>query len=220
MPECTCGAKMDTMDMYLAHQRVAHGSPAGKNYRVDRANEGSTQSNGTTLVTDVEPDSNSGTVNSSAPSAGSDETAPTHRDRARHFHVNPPCDGCGHMVCTYNCICAKCDEQQPLQAQLSDQPGRKFDAGKPRTDLLPVRPMLEEAKVLAHGAAKYGDRNWEAGFNWSRAYGALLRHLFAFWQGEDNDTESGLPHLAHARCCLDFLMEFSTTHKEYDDRPK
>lgn len=104
--------------------------------------------------------------------------------------------------------------------QLKLQSGTKYDGTKPRTDLLPVYPMIEEAKVLAYGAEKYNARNWEAGFDWSRAYGALLRHLFAFWQGEDIDPESGLHHLAHARCELDFLFEFTRTHKEFDDRPQ
>lgn len=105
------------------------------------------------------------------------------------------------------------------KAQQTVQPGTKYDGSKPRVDLLPIYPILEEAKVLTYGAAKYDARNWEKGFDWSRAYGALLRHLFAFWQGEDIDPESGLHHLAHAACELDFLFEFTRTHKEFDDRP-
>lgn len=109
---------------------------------------------------------------------------------------------------------------EQIEQQLKTQPGTKYDGEKPRVDLLPVYPLLEEAKVLTYGAAKYNARNWEKGFDWSRAYGALLRHLFAFWQGEDIDPESGLHHLAHAKCELDFLFEFTRTHPEFDDRPK
>ena len=38
--------------------------------------------------------------------------------------------------------------------------------------------------------------------------------------GEDKDPESGLSHLAHAACCIMFLLEFEKTHPELDDRYK
>lgn len=97
--------------------------------------------------------------------------------------------------------------------------GIKNDAEKPRTDLLPVRPLLKIAKVLTFGAKKYTDRNWEEGFKYGRVYGAALRHLFAWWQGENIDTETGLSHLAHAACCILFLLEFEESGAGIDDRP-
>ena len=99
--------------------------------------------------------------------------------------------------------------------------GVKHDGEKVRTDLVPVRPVLDVAAVLTYGAAKYDDRNWETGIMWGRLYGAALRHLFAWWGGEDMDPESGLPHLAHATCCLMFLMEYRHTMPAtvWDDRP-
>lgn len=97
--------------------------------------------------------------------------------------------------------------------------GIKHDDDKPRTDLLPVRPLLDIANVLAFGAHKYSDRNWEKGFTYSRVYGALLRHVFAWWGGEDVDKETEMSHLAHAGCCLLFLLEFLHTNAGTDDRP-
>lgn len=97
--------------------------------------------------------------------------------------------------------------------------GKKFDDGKIRVELLPIRPQLAEAEVLTFGAKKYDDRNWEKGILWSRCYGAALRHLFAWWGGQDNDPETGLSHLAHARCCISFLLEYLETHRELDNRP-
>ena len=35
---------------------------------------------------------------------------------------------------------------------------------------------------------------------------AAFRHLIAYSQGEVNDKESGLPHLAHLGCCVLFLL--------------
>ena len=98
--------------------------------------------------------------------------------------------------------------------------GIKHDQEKIRTDLLPVRPIEEICKVLTYGATKYKDRNWEQGLLYSRCYGAALRHLFSWWSGEDNDKETKLSHLAHAGCCILFLLELMETHKELDNRPK
>lgn len=78
------------------------------------------------------------------------------------------------------------------------------------------------ADVLTLGAAKYGDRNWEEGMAWGRVYAAALRHLNAFWAGEECDAEDGLPHLAHALTEVMFLLRYSVDgrYKRYDNRPK
>lgn len=81
--------------------------------------------------------------------------------------------------------------------------GVKYDQGKPRTDLLPWDALLSAAEVLAYGAGKYGDRNWEKGLDEGRLVGAMLRHLAADQMGEKVDPESGLPHFGHMLCsCL------------------
>jgi hypothetical protein len=97
---------------------------------------------------------------------------------------------------------------------------KKTDTGKPQFELLPFELLTDVNKVLQHGAVKYGINNWRKreGFKLSRCYNALLRHMFAFWRGEDNDPETGISHLAHAMCNLIFLM-YHRTEKEADDRP-
>jgi hypothetical protein len=92
------------------------------------------------------------------------------------------------------------------------------NASKPRLDLLPPAAMEAIADGLAFGASKYGANNWCRGARWGRYYAALLRHLWAWWRGEDNDSESGLSHLAHAGCCLMFLMEYQRNGWGSDDR--
>lgn len=87
--------------------------------------------------------------------------------------------------------------------------GKKFDEGKPRYDLLAPELLEEVSKVLAFGAQKYGDRNWEKGMDWHRPFGALMRHSWAWWKGEELDQESGLSHLSHAACNLMFLLAYS-----------
>ena len=102
------------------------------------------------------------------------------------------------------------------------QPGfaPKFDSTKVRVDLLPIDPMMQVANVFGFGAKKYFANSYRQGETvaWSRTYGSILRHLFAFWQGEDTDPESGLPHLAHAGTQLFILMEHTAHNKDKDDR--
>lgn len=107
----------------------------------------------------------------------------------------------------------------PLIAPLIVQ-GYKYDGNKLRYDLVPPEALEEIVKVLTFGAAKYTDRNWEKGINYGRVYGALMRHMQAFWRGEDIDPESGLSHLSHAGCCLFFLLTYDRRGMvEFDDRP-
>ena len=101
---------------------------------------------------------------------------------------------------------------------LRDEPGVKDDKSKHRYDLLPVRPLEDLVTVLTYGANKYGDRNYEKGMSWSRPFAACMRHLWKWWSGENIDSESGLPHLAHAAASIFFLMEFSHTAAGTDNR--
>ena len=87
-----------------------------------------------------------------------------------------------------------------------------------RHDLIPEGALAEVAKIYGFGAKKYSNHNWRKGYNWGYSYGALRRHLRAFWEGEDDDPESGLPHLAHAAWHCLALLTFMKEHPEKDDR--
>jgi len=96
--------------------------------------------------------------------------------------------------------------------------GVKFDTGKPPLGLIPRQALIAEAQVLAFGATKYGRDNWRGGMDWSRLTDAALRHLTAFIDGEDVDPETGISHLAHARCCMGFLLAYAELGLGRDDR--
>jgi hypothetical protein len=96
----------------------------------------------------------------------------------------------------------------------------KFDDNKLPVNLLSTEALLQTAAVLKFGADKYHAHNWRDGFAWSRPLAAAMRHIMAYNDGEDKDPESGLSHLAHAACCIMFLLEFEKTHPELDDRYK
>lgn len=87
--------------------------------------------------------------------------------------------------------------------------GRKFDSGKTDWSLLPWLSAEKIVKVLMFGAEKYERDNWRTVPNGKiRYFSALIRHLVQhFALGEKFDKESGLTHLAHAGCCIMFLME-------------
>jgi hypothetical protein len=103
--------------------------------------------------------------------------------------------------------------------EVKEEAGVKFDNGKVGVHLLPPGPLLEIAAVLDFGAKKYAAYNWTNGIAYSRVYGAALRHLWAWFRGEDSDPETGLSHLAHAGCCVLFLLQYVRTRQSFDDRP-
>lgn len=85
--------------------------------------------------------------------------------------------------------------------------GKKNDANKPRWSLLPTTAVQSVIDVLEYGANKYGAWNWrKVEHARVRYYDAAMRHIHSWWLGEPNDQESGHHHLAHAICCLVFLI--------------
>lgn len=88
-----------------------------------------------------------------------------------------------------------------------------------RFDLIPAGPLWQVAEHYGRGAAKYADRNWERGYEWSKSFGALMRHASLFWQGEDYDAETTSHHMAAVAFHALALIEFADTHPEFDDRP-
>jgi hypothetical protein len=98
---------------------------------------------------------------------------------------------------------------QPSKANPDTNPeqGRKFDDNKVDWDLLPIPAVKDVIGVLMFGAKKYARGNWEHVPDAKRRYySAALRHLTSWREGERRDEESGLRHLAHAGCCVLFIL--------------
>lgn len=84
--------------------------------------------------------------------------------------------------------------------------------------LVPLSAVGEIATVYDYGSRKYAAHNWRKGYPYSWSFDALLRHLTAWWEGEENDPESGLCHLAHAGFHILALLWFKKHGKGTDDR--
>lgn len=91
-----------------------------------------------------------------------------------------------------------------------------------RYDLLPWNALDRVAEVYGFGTLKYAAWNWSRGYVWSLSFAAMLRHQAAFWMGEDDDPQSGLPHMAHAVFHALALIYFSEDERfaRLDDRPE
>jgi hypothetical protein len=93
------------------------------------------------------------------------------------------------------------------------------DEGKPGLQyLLAMAGLLDVAKVGDFGARKYGQWNYRKGMPWMKLAGSCSRHLMYWTLGEDNDTESKLPHLAHLIYDALMLLDYNIHHKGTDDR--
>jgi hypothetical protein len=109
----------------------------------------------------------------------------------------------------------------PTEVRLTDpvtggQKGIKAE----RYDLIPHEALTAVAKVYGYGAEKYSENNWRKGYPYSWSFGALCRHIWAFWRGEDVDPESKLPHLAHATFHCFTLLTFWQKELGTDDRQR
>jgi hypothetical protein len=86
--------------------------------------------------------------------------------------------------------------------------GRKFDSGKPEMSLLPPYALEAVARVLTYGATKYERDNWKHVPDGEYRYkNAAFRHFNDFLKGDELDPETDEHHLAHAICCLMFILD-------------
>lgn len=107
---------------------------------------------------------------------------------------------------------------QTATSKLESEGGTKYDSGKYQPSLVSKNLIEQLSRVREFGTKKYTRDNWKRGFKYLRSIDAALRHIHAFLDGEDLDTESGLSHPAHAVACLEHLLWDMKEHPENDDR--
>lgn len=99
----------------------------------------------------------------------------------------------------------------------------------PVFSVVPPTAVAHLAAVMRHGAWEsmtrdgtrgYGPYNWRKdGIRTSVYVDAAMRHVMAYWDGEEMDRDSGLPHLAHAMATLAILLDAQDHGRVQDDRP-
>jgi hypothetical protein len=98
-------------------------------------------------------------------------------------------------------------------------PKDAIGASKLPMHLWPASATAYGVAGLLSGKYKYGRSNWRATpVRASIYFDALLRHAYAWMEGEELDPEDGTPHLGNCLACLAILIDAETTGTLVDDR--
>lgn len=85
--------------------------------------------------------------------------------------------------------------------------------------LWPTAASALGSLALLDGMLKYGRSNWRAvGVRPTIYVDALLRHVIAWLEGEEQPPDSDVHHLGHALACLAILVDAKFAGKLNDDR--
>jgi hypothetical protein len=107
---------------------------------------------------------------------------------------------------------------------MNDKPSNPKDiigSNKLPLGLVPGTTKAYLALGHSEGHIKYGLVNWrEAGVRASIYVDALDRHMEKWKNGEEEDPETGVPHLANAITCISIIIDAKECGKLIDDRPK
>lgn len=76
----------------------------------------------------------------------------------------------------------------------------RYNEWKIRWSLVDWKSMEPMVQVLEFGAKKYEEENWKKPMDKTQILNSAIRHLIAMMNGEENDPESGLPHVGHLMC--------------------
>lgn len=84
----------------------------------------------------------------------------------------------------------------------------------------PPAALAHGAHAMMNGASKYGPYNWRGNAVVASIYlDACMRHLNAWFDGEETAEDSGVHHLGHAMACMGIILDAQETGNLIDDRP-
>lgn len=148
------------------------------------------------------------------------------------------CLTCGHMYCKNESdlmkhTCPNCAhretyiasiEEDELNPDRNDEEEQKFadrfNAGKLQWSMVDFKSLEDMVRVLEFGAKKYSRNNWKKGLKTTEIVDSMLRHIYAYLDGEDVDPESGINHTGHIMCNAMFLSHMHLFRKDMDTRCK
>lgn len=106
------------------------------------------------------------------------------------------------------------------EAQKDRNPKDLLGVGKPPMSTVSQLVLMEVGVAMLEGAEKYGRHNYRAvGVRSSVYYDAAMRHLNAWWEGQDTDPQSGMHHVTKAITSLVVLRDAMLMGMVTDDRP-
>ncbi len=100
-----------------------------------------------------------------------------------------------------------------------NNPKTAVGRAKPPLHAIPPTALLHLGLAMEDGEHKYGLFNWrDRDVSSSVYYDAALRHLMAWWDGEQVATDSKVHHLGHVMACCAILLDAEATGNLNDDR--
>ena len=95
--------------------------------------------------------------------------------------------------------------------------------------VIPPASLIYEGLAMRYGAylapridgtLGYGPYNWRANKVIASIYvDACMRHMLGWWDGEEFASDSGAPHIGHAKACLGIIADAKESGNLIDDRP-
>jgi hypothetical protein len=112
----------------------------------------------------------------------------------------------------------------PFQSTSDDvkdtNPKASIGIRKAPLSTVPGNVLAEMGVAMLEGASKYGRHNWRvSGVRASVYYDAAMRHLIAWWEGEDIDPDSGMSHITKLLACMAVMRDAMHQDLLTDDRP-
>lgn len=146
------------------------------------------------------------------PSAVADQTAQPEKSDADRMK-----EAIDHLNLAYEVIQQEAKPVIPTPQVLAE----RFNTGKPELHYVLTFPeaLRGIARVTTYGSKKYAPYNYTKGAPASQSVSCALRHLMAWFAGEDIDSESGHSHLDHFIWNAARLAHEMATRPELDDRP-
>lgn len=112
------------------------------------------------------------------------------------------------------------DKEKQMTETKPTNPKDALGVKKVPLHCIPNGPLLELGLAMMEGGRKYGAHNYrEMGVRMSTYYDAAMRHLIAWFEGEDIDTDSGVHHITKAIATLFVLRDSMIMGNCEDDRP-
>lgn len=101
-----------------------------------------------------------------------------------------------------------------------DNPKTILGLRKPAMSSVPPAALIHLMRAMADGRKKYGMMNWrEKKVSSTIYYDAAMRHLMAWFDGEQIADDSKVHHLGHAMACMAIILDAEACGQLNDDRP-